>query len=303
MMRSLVKTLALACLLQFATTGAHAADLEEVYDAGYHGNDTVALRIANGGAGQSGLIRELADAFIKFRVDHGAEPFRVAWVKSDTTESINNLQSGAADVAFTYSPVAEDLAIEEGIALRPSYYAWRDHFMLIGPRSNPAKLNKKDKILKMISDIYKAAERGTTEPPTRFLTRFDKSATNIKDSSLFIGIGQVPWATSAAKWYHQYIAYPIQALHAASMLEEYTITDRGTFLSVSQEVRDNIVIYKEGSDHADDPLLNPAHLLIGAQAQDLQLAKEFAKWVVGSRGQKVILAFKKGGKQLYTGAP
>lgn len=30
-----------------------------------------------------------------------------------------------------------------------------------------------------------------TRPPTRFLSRFDKSATNIKESELFITIGQV----------------------------------------------------------------------------------------------------------------
>jgi len=38
----------------------------------------VYLRIGNGGAGQSGLIRALADAFIQFRVSQGDAPFEVS---------------------------------------------------------------------------------------------------------------------------------------------------------------------------------------------------------------------------------
>ncbi|OGE50169.1 hypothetical protein PENARI_c018G01945 [Penicillium arizonense] len=72
----------------------------------------------------------------------------------------------------------------------------------------------------LFSNIYETAEEGTSNPPVRFLTRYDKSATNIKDSQLWIGIGQVPWATAYSKWYHQYIAYPIQALTAAILLDD-----------------------------------------------------------------------------------
>lgn len=63
--------------------------------------------------------------------------------------------------------------------------------MLVGPPSNPAKLDNQCDISMMFSDLYRAAENGGTDPPVKFLTRFDKSATNIKDSELFIMIGQV----------------------------------------------------------------------------------------------------------------
>ncbi|KLJ11864.1 hypothetical protein EMPG_12985 [Blastomyces silverae] len=303
-MRSFVKTLALTCLLlQFTTTAVYAAEPEEVYDGGYKENATISLRIGNGGAGQSGMIRVLANAFIRQSVEGGADPFRVAWYKSDTTESINDLKSGDVDVAVTYSPVAEKIAIKQGIATDPSYYVLRDHFMLVGPPSNPAKLDKEADIYTMFSDIYKTAEDGGTDPPVRFLSRYDKSATNIKDSEMFISIGQVPWASRYSTWYHKYIAYPIQALEAAAMLQEYTLTDRGTYLSVDENVRNQVTVYKAGSDEADDPLLNPAHLLIGAKAQDPALAKKFAEWLVSKDGQAVVTGFKKGGQQLYSGAP
>lgn len=38
----------------------------------------ICLRIANGGAGQTGLIRAWADTFIQYMVAKGAEPFEVS---------------------------------------------------------------------------------------------------------------------------------------------------------------------------------------------------------------------------------
>jgi len=160
----------------------------------------------------------------------------------------------------------------------------------------------------MFSDLYAAAEAtyaaGASATPVRFLSRFDKSATNIKDSQLFISIGQVPWATAYSTWYHQYVAFPIQALTAAITLRGYTITDRGTWLSLPPNITEDATIYKAGSDDESDLLLNPAHLLIGNKAQDLKLAQSFADWLISDQGgQKVIRGFKKEGQVLYSTAP
>ncbi len=136
-------------------------------------------------------IAALADAFIDESVSNGSEPFRVAWVRSDTTYSINYLKDGVIDVALTYSPAAERIAIEQGIALSPSYYAWRDHFLIVGPPANPANISNASDIHTIFSDLHEAAEAADTTPPVRFLSRYDKSATNIKESELWISIGQV----------------------------------------------------------------------------------------------------------------
>ncbi|KAF4979869.1 hypothetical protein FDECE_17989 [Fusarium decemcellulare] len=269
----------------------------------YGSEGDIKLRIANGGAGQSGLIGELAEAYIKHRKDEGADPFKVSWYKSDTTYSIAYLKSGDVDVGITYNEAAEKIAIDQDIAKAPSYYAFRDHFILVGPPSNPAKVSEDDDILTIFAALHEAAEGKPTDPPVRFLSRFDKSATNIKETLLWASVGQIPWATSPSTWYHQYIAFPIQALEAAIKLNEYTITDRGTILSLDEELRNETVIYKEGSDKPGDQLLNPAHLLVGKHAPNPEEADRFAKWIVSKKGQDVITGFKKYGKQLYTGAP
>ena len=327
-----------------------AVDPAAIYDGGFgnNTNSSILLNIGNGGAGQSGLVKgtfqlqygnirsllvavylivsdtpALADAFIQDRVANGSKPFKVAWYQSDTTYSIRYLQSGTIDVGITYSPAAEQVAIEQGIATAPSYYSFRDHFLIVGPPSNPANLSSSSSILTMFSDLHKAAEAATAPLPVRFLSRYDKSATNIKESVLWLSIGQVrileyriiarltnpsfplqvPWATAYSTWYHQYIAFPIQALTAAILLNEYTLTDRGTFLSLPSDLTNRTTVYKASTDDESDPLLNPAHLLVGARAQNPDVAKAFAQWLVGSRGQGFIIGFKKNGQQLYTPAP
>lgn len=100
----------------------------------------IALRIATGGAGQSGLLRSLANAFIEFEMRMtGCPRFSVAWLLSDTSASFNYLGSRAADCSITYHKVAEEMAMKQGIAERREY-AWRDHWLLVGPKENPARL-------------------------------------------------------------------------------------------------------------------------------------------------------------------
>lgn len=48
-----------------------------VYDGGFEQAKEIKLRLANGGAGQSGLIGAWADAFIQYCVAKGSDPFLV----------------------------------------------------------------------------------------------------------------------------------------------------------------------------------------------------------------------------------
>lgn len=88
-------------------------------------------------------------------------------------------------------------------------------------------------------------------------------------------------------------------------MNEYTLTDRGTWLSSSSQVTDALNIYKRGDE--DDPqglLLNPAHCLQGTNAPQTDLASSFMDWVISDDGgQEVVATFKKNGENLYTPAP
>jgi hypothetical protein len=93
------------------------------------------------------------------------------------------------------------IAFNQGITTSPGYYAFRDHFLLVGPPSNPANISKTADILTIFSQLRATADAAVTELPVRFLSRYDKSATNIKESSLWIGIGQVSDDTTLSSLY------------------------------------------------------------------------------------------------------
>ena len=50
---------------------------QAIYDGGFSDTNSVRLRVSNGGAGQSGLIGALANAFIQAQVAAGVAPFTV----------------------------------------------------------------------------------------------------------------------------------------------------------------------------------------------------------------------------------
>ena len=117
---------------QAARANPASVQAEETYHGSFDPAAPIRLRIATGGAGQSGLVGALADAFINDMAKKKAcEPFSVAWLKSDTTGSFNYLGENAADLSITYHAAAEELAIQQGIADRREY-AWRDHWLLVG---------------------------------------------------------------------------------------------------------------------------------------------------------------------------
>jgi len=279
----------------------------------YNSGSDTRLRISNGGAGQSGLVGALASAYIDWSRQHGGETqdYLIDWVTGDTTESIDYLATGDADIAITYNAAAENRAMKLSIATK-RVYGFRDHFYLVGPGANPANLTNDDTVHDMFNKIVTTGNAANETSPTRFLSRYDKSATNIKESLLFAEIGQIPWAYAYSKWYHQYPRYPIPALTAASLLGEYTLSDRGTFLTLQSQnktIADNLVMYKRGEDDDPaDPLLNPAAVLLGGRVceKNSKLAQNFVTWMIDPEGgQSVVKGFQKPGTSgfLYTTAP
>lgn len=88
------------------------------------------------------------------------------------------------------------------------------------------------------------------------------------------------------------------------MLKEYTLTDKGTWLSSPASVTDALTIYKEGTEEGDTKdLLNPCNALLGATPLDQDMSETFMDWLTALHGgQQVIAEFKKNGEVLYTPA-
>lgn len=272
-------------------------------DSVYGNPENVVLRIGNGGAGQAGLVEALANGYIAALAVPGQQPLGIAWYKSDTTATLAYLKNGTVGVGLTYNEAAEALALEDGYATAYAY-AFRDHFCIVGPSSNPAGLVKGADARTLFQKLYTAAQAGTS-PPTRFLSRFDKSATNIKESELWVTVGQVPWAMPYSVWYHVFLDFPIQALETAATLGQYTLTDWGTWLSADPSVTRTLTMFRKGGNDATDVLLNPCHALASTRvsAADQAVASDFITWVASAAGQAMIAGFEKNGQALYSPAP
>ncbi|KAK3176578.1 hypothetical protein OEA41_007901 [Lepraria neglecta] len=270
-------------------------------------NPRVAVKIGTGGSGQSGLLQALAEEFIKFSSqEEGSPKFSVEWYTSDTSVSIDYLHKNVVDVGITYHAIAESTALEKGVIDRVEY-VWRDHWMLVGPKANPANLptDGRSSIYVLLTKLFSAMEDSKgSQTPIKFLSRYDSSACNITESTLWSTIGQTPWAPPVSPWYHMLKDFPFQAIRKAAELGEYTLTDRGTWCAIESTVRDELTIFAQGKDDEDDPLLNPAHLLVGTHAKNKAMANCFADWMIREDGgQRVIKEFRRNGYDLYTIAP
>lgn len=63
-------------------------------------------------------------------------------------------------------------------------------------------------------------------------------------------------------------------------------------------------IQKASTDAEDDPLLNPAHILVGTRGANREMAHKFADWMIRrDGGQKVVEEFEHNGVRLYSAAP
>lgn len=120
----------------------------------------------------------------------------------------------------------------------------------LGPKANSAALPLPSTGTSIISihelfiRLFQAAvETSGSAHPVRFLSRYDKSANNIKESAIWAAIGQTPWSHPYSTWYHKYVEFPFQALRAASELGEYTLTDQGTWWAIEGEVRERMVVF------------------------------------------------------------
>ena len=100
---------------------------------------------------------------------------------------------------------------------------------------------------------------------TWYSSSYDKSASNICESRIWATIGQTPWSNPYSTWYHRYLEFPFQAVRAASKLGEYTLTDRGTWYSIGDDVTDNLevfVSFESSQGHCHDVNMSSRQLAL-----------------------------------------
>jgi tungstate transport system substrate-binding protein len=149
---------------------------------------------------------------------------------------------GEADILIVHDPVGEQsfMATGFGVERRP---LMRNSFVLVGPQADPAGARGHSAV---------DAMRAIAHSGALFVSRADRSGTNVKESRLWALAGVVPGRAS----YRESGQGMSATLQIASELQAYTLTDIGTFLSHKSPL--GLAVLVEG----DSMLVNPYHILL-----------------------------------------
>lgn len=227
----------------------------------------------------SGLLAAILPAFEE---EYNAQ---VDVVAVGTGQAIALGESGDADVILVHARAREDAFVEAGHGTERSDVMYND-FIIVGPSDDPADV----KGTALASDALAAiADAGAT-----FASRGDDSGTHTKEKSLWESAGVTP--DPASDWYKSLGQGMGDTLTFANESGAYTMTDRGTFLAMSDSLP-NLEVMVGGNNIAEnqDPaLLNPYGVIpVNPDKGNInnELAVKFVDWLTSVETQQVISEF------------
>ncbi len=230
---------------------------------------------------QSGLFKHLLPAFEK------KTGIQVRVVALGTGQALDMGKRGDADVVFVHDPAAEEKFVADGFGVGRFEVMYND-FVLVGPKSDPAKVTGGKDIVAALRKIQSA------QAP--FVSRGDKSGTHAAELRLW-KLSDIDIASSKGPWYRETGSGMGPALNTASSMNAYILADRGTWLSFRN--RGDLAIAVEG----DRRLFNQYGVMLVNPAKHPHVKKDlgqaFVDWVISPEGQKAIAEYKIGGDQLF----
>jgi tungstate transport system substrate-binding protein len=230
---------------------------------------------------QSGLFKHLLPAFEQ------KTGIQVRVVAVGTGQALDIGRRGDADVVFVHARPLEEKFLAEGFGVQRFDVMYND-FVLIGPKSDPAKVGGTRDIVAALQKVK------TAQAP--FVSRGDRSGTHFAELELWKLAG-IDIANDKGPWYRDTGQGMGPALNSAAAMNAYILSDRGTWLSFKN--RGELVISVEG----DQRLFNQYGVMLVNPARHPHVKKEmgqaFVDWLISSEGQKTIADYKIGGEQLF----
>lgn len=228
----------------------------------------------------SGLLDAILPAFEK------ANNARVDVVAVGTGQAIELGEAGDADVILVHARAREDAFVAEGHGTQ-RYDVMYNDFVIVGPTDDPAGVAGMSSAAEALAAIAAAG--------APFASRGDDSGTHTKEMSLWEAAGITP--DPAGGWYNSLGQGMGATLTFADEAGAYTMTDRGTFLSMRDNLPNLVVVVGGDSiaDNADPKLLNPYGVIpvnpAKSEAINAELAQKFADWLISPETQKMIGEF------------
>ena len=226
---------------------------------------------------QSGLFKHLLPEFEK------ASGIDVRVVAMGTGQALDMGRRGDADVVFVHDKAAEERFVAEGFGVQRHQVMYND-FVLVGPRSDPAKAKGKD---------VAAALRKIAGTQSAFASRADNSGTHAAELRYWKAAGIEP----RGDWYRETGSGMGPTLNIAAGMNAYALADRATWLSFRN--RGELVVLVEG----DSRMFNQYGIMLVNPAKHAHVKKDLGQklidWVVSPAGQAAIAGYKIDGQQLF----
>jgi len=230
---------------------------------------------------QSGLFKHLLPAFEK------KSGIRVRVVALGTGQALDLARRGDADVVFVHARAAEEKFLAEGNGVK-RYPVMYNDFVLVGPKSDPAKIAGGRDITEALRRIL-----GAQAP---FVSRGDNSGTHIAELDLWKAAG-IDIAHPRGPWYRDIGQGMGPALNTAASMNAYILCDRGTWLAFRN--RADLTILVEGDKRLFNQygvmLVNPDR----HPSVKRDLGQAFIDWLVSPEGQHAIADYRIGGEELF----
>lgn len=211
---------------------------------------------------------------------------QVKVVAVGTGQALDIGRRGDADVVFVHDTAAENKFVADGNAPK-RYDVMYNDFVLIGPKSDPAKVAGGKNIQEALEKISNAK--------SIFVSRGDKSGTHAAELRFWEAAGIS--VSSKDAWYKETGSGMGPALNTASAMNGYILSDRATWLNFKN--RGDLEIVVQG----DPKLFNQYGIMLVNPAKHPHVKKAegqaFIDWITSKDGQDVIAQYQINGQQLF----
>ena len=219
-----------------------------------------------------------------FEAETGIE---VRVVAVGTGQALRLARNGDADLLLVHDKPSEEAFVAEGYGSQRFDLMYND-FVVVGPASDPAGIAGTDDAAAALASIAAVA--------APFVSRGDDSGTHRRERALWAAAGVDPTGASGT-WYREAGQGMGATLNTATMMEAYTLTDRGTWLSMRGRLDLRILV--EG----DARLRNQYGVTLVSQERHphvkAEAARRFADWLLSPAGQAAIDGFAIDGERLF----
>jgi tungstate transport system substrate-binding protein len=219
-----------------------------------------------------------------FKAKTGIE---VRVIAQGTGQALDTARRGDADVAFVHAKVQEEAFVTEGAGVK-RYEVMYNDFILVGPKTDPAKITGSRNIAEALKTI--------AETRAPFVSRGDKSGTHTAELKLWKDAG-IDIAAVKEPWYKSIGQGMGATLNTAASLPAYALTDRGTWLAWKNP--GDLTITVEG----DKRLFNQYGVILVNPERHPHVKKAYGQafidWLIGPEGQKAIADYKINGQQIF----